>query len=54
MSGTKKMGEGLVYLVTDTGAELKAWTPITGIPEWKDGSDQGYRSGQISSVWQLF
>lgn len=39
------MGEGLVYLVIDTRAELKAWTLITVVPELKGGSDPGNRSG---------
>lgn len=39
------MEEGLVYLVIDTGAELKAWTLITVVPESKGGSDPRYRSG---------
>lgn len=39
------MGEGLVYLVIDTGAELKAWTLTTGVLESKGGSDPGCRSG---------
>lgn len=43
--GEKKVGEGLVYLFIDTGAELKAWSLITVVPESKCGSDPGYRSG---------
>lgn len=43
--GEKKMGQGLVYLLTDTKAELKAWTLVTVVPELKGGSDPGYKSG---------
>lgn len=39
--GEKKKGEGLVYLVIDTMAELEAWTLITGVPESKGDSDPG-------------
>lgn len=43
--GEKKVGEGLVYLVVDTRAELKAWTLITVVTQLKGGSGPGYRSG---------